>query len=141
MSYIDDAVGLSKVHEGFSDIPYLDTLGNWTVAYGRALYLNPITEEEGEYLLRSDMTRCVIDLSTFPWFQGLNDARKAALLDMRFNLGPTGFRRFKKMIAALKAEDYGDAAAEMLDSRWAKQVKGRALTLAEIMIRGHTHPH
>jgi len=40
------------------------------------------------------------------------------------------------MHEALKAQNYATAAAEMLDSRWAKQVKGRAKELAEQMRTG-----
>jgi lysozyme len=37
------------------------------------------------------------------------------------------------MIAALEKQDYKTAAAEMLNSKWAKQVGQRASRLAQIM--------
>jgi len=37
------------------------------------------------------------------------------------------------MIAALRLGNYVKAADEMFDSKWARQVKGRANKLAEIM--------
>jgi lysozyme len=40
------------------------------------------------------------------------------------------------MHAALDAGDYHEAASQMLDSRWAEQVKGRAKELAEMMETG-----
>ncbi|MEA2058987.1 MAG: hypothetical protein U9P10_00310 [Thermodesulfobacteriota bacterium] len=54
-------------------------------------------------------------------------------VDMRFNLGPNRFRYFKKMIAAVKNQDFVQAAAEMKDSRWYNQVGQRARTLVKMM--------
>ena len=44
--------------------------------------------------------------------------------------------KFKKMWSAIEDEDYNNAAVEMLDSRWAEQVKGRATRLSDIMRTG-----
>jgi len=56
---------------------------------------------------------------------------------MRFNLGPAGFRQFKKMIAAVNAGNFIEAAAQMKDSRWYRQVKNRAETLTAMMKNAH----
>ena len=40
------------------------------------------------------------------------------------------------MLAAVEEGDYKKAAKEMLDSKWAFQVKGRAVELAKIMETG-----
>ena len=40
------------------------------------------------------------------------------------------------MWAAIEDEDYHNAAKEMLDSRWANQVKSRATKLAHAMHTG-----
>jgi hypothetical protein len=37
------------------------------------------------------------------------------------------------MLTALKAHDYDKVAVEMLDSKWAEQVKGRSHELADMM--------
>jgi lysozyme len=66
----------------------------------------------------------------------LNDARQNALIDMMYNLGPSRFIGFKKMIAAIYDEDFNAASNEMLDSKWAKQVGRRAFRLARIMRTG-----
>jgi len=44
--------------------------------------------------------------------------------------------KFKKMWAAIEGEDYQNAAKEMLDSRWAVQVKSRSTKLAHAMHHG-----
>ncbi len=55
---------------------------------------------------------------------------------MAFNLGMAGLLKFQKMITAIGCMDYGGAADEMLDSRWARQVGRRAQRLAEMMRTG-----
>ncbi len=141
MNYVDEAARMIKAHEGFSGTPYFDTLGNITIGYGRALDLNPLTKDEANYLLRSELNHCVADLAGLQWYSKLTSGRKAALVDMRYNLGQRGFLNFKNMIAAIKSGDYETAADEMLNSRWARQVKTRAVRLAAIMRSGHTGSH
>jgi lysozyme len=56
---------------------------------------------------------------------------------MGFNLGFKGFMSFKNLIKALKNNDYELAVVEMLNSKWANQVKNRAVRLAKMMETGH----
>jgi GH24 family phage-related lysozyme (muramidase) len=51
---------------------------------------------------------------------------QSAIVDMVYNLGPTGFEYFVKMRTCLEAKDYCGAAAEMANSLWATQVPNRA---------------
>ena len=62
--------------------------------------------------------------------------RQRVYVNMTFNLGSTRLALFKKMHAAVEAKDWEKAAEEMLDSKWATQVKGRADRLAEMMRSG-----
>ena len=52
---------------------------------------------------------------------------------MCFNMGSPRVSKFKKMLGALKVQDYQTASKEMLDSKWANQVPNRARRLSEIM--------
>ena len=45
---------------------------------------------------------------------------------MCYQLGVTGFSKFKKTIAYLQNKEWRNASIEMLDSRWAKQTPNRA---------------
>lgn len=84
--------------------------------------------------MRNDIKECETDLHTiFDNFEGLDDIRKNVLIDMRFNLGPNRFRQFKKMIAAVRKKDWQQAAEEMKDSNWYRQVGKRAKNLCEMM--------
>ena len=136
MAYMEKATELVKLHEGLRLRPYQCTAGKTTIGYGRNLDDKGISEAEAELLLVADLTECETDLQGFPWWSRLTDARKAAMIDMRFNLGPGGFRQFKTMLICLALGDYKEAAASMLDSRWARQVGRRAHELANLMRAG-----
>lgn len=129
-------IEMIKRHEGFRRFPYRCTAGKLTIGYGRNLEDVGISEDEAEMLLLNDVERCWEQLSQFDWFHDLNEARQWALVDMLYNLGFSRFMGFKKMLAALERRDYESAAAEMLDSKWARQVGNRAIELAEIMRSG-----
>lgn len=62
--------------------------------------------------------------------------RADVVMNMAFNLGVLGVLKFRKMHQAILADDYDTAAAEMLNSRWSAQVKGRAVELARRMRSG-----
>jgi lysozyme len=123
-------------HEGFRLKPYRCSAGRLTIGVGRNLDDVGVTEQEALSLLENDVDRVTSELDRYmPWWKNLDDARREALADMCFNLGLTGLMKFREMLAALEAGDYAKAAEEMLDSRWASQVGGRAGELAGI-VRG-----
>jgi lysozyme len=147
MNFEDIATRLLIEHEGLRLKPYYDTMGISTVGVGHNLLASPLpadlqfdlnetgalTHEQCLELLKADLDTVIDDLATFEWFAWLSDLRKAAMCDMRFNLGHGRFREFKKMLAALSQRDFNDASAAMLDSAWAKQVPSRAWGLAIII--------
>lgn len=123
-------------HEGLRLKPYRCSAGKLTIGIGRNLDDRGITEKEAMLLLRNDILECVKDLRTiFPRFERIAETRRNVLIDMRFNLGPKRFRGFKKMIAAVKARDFEEAARQMADSQWYWQVGDRAKTLIEMMLQ------
>lgn len=69
-------------------------------------------------------------------FESLPDARQRALVNMIFNLGAERFAKFVKMITAIKERRWDDAAAECLDSHYAKQVGKRARRVAAALETG-----
>jgi lysozyme len=125
-----------ELHEGKKPKVYLDSQGIPTIGIGRNLRDKGLTEVEIEFLLDNDIDECESDLKTFDWWDDLDDVRQRVLLDMRFNLGPSKFRGFKRTLKAVQDGKYTDAAKFMLDSKWAKQVKGRARRLALMMEHG-----
>lgn len=123
-----------KEDEGFSAIPYKCPAGHLTIGYGMNLDAG-ITKEEAEGMLRVRVDNINRDLeNTFPdWYNGLDRNRQDVIINMVYNLGLQGFRKFKKMIHCLEIKDYTSATMEMLQSKWAKQVGKRADRLAKIM--------
>ncbi len=124
-------------HEGLVSHAYQDTGGFWTIGYGRLIderLGGGIDEEEASYLLVRDVERTDRELSTaFRWYGRLDETRRAALIDMTYNLGLPRLMSFRKMISALDHSDFKQAALEMLDSAWRRQVGKRAEDLAEMM--------
>ena len=128
-------------HEGERLFAYQCSVGMWTIGVGRAIGEGGkgITESESTFLLLNDIAECTTDLQRLfgDQWNWISDNRKIALVDHRFNLGPSRFRSFRRMIAAIKREDWPDAGKELLDSRWATQVqKSRVETIHRQLVEG-----
>lgn len=133
-------------HEGVVvDAPYRDILGNWSFGVGRALSKNPPTFEEtlallrdkkeGAYLmLQNDLDACEAHAYQYPWFVELSDVRQAVVINMIFNLGSYGFAKFHRLHKALQYQNWTLAAAEILDSKAARQLPKRYSQLAEMVL-------
>jgi lysozyme len=118
--------------EGVRSTAYQDTGGIWTVGVGHNLRM-PLTTDAINQILADDIQAAETGCLALPIWKDLSEARKGVLLNMCFNLGFAGLMQFRLMYAALEARDYARAAAEMLDSRWARQVGARADRLAKQM--------
>jgi lysozyme len=141
-----------KRHEGTKrdksglHIAYSCTSGALTIGYGHNLDANPVpginaesklTDDQADRLLSIDIQQYAERLDDrFPWVKDLEPARYAVLLNMAFNMGIAGLAGFRNTLALTKARQYASAAANMLVSKWASQVKGRARELAEQMTVG-----
>ncbi len=132
----DIAVSMIKRHEGLRLKVYTDTVGKPTIGWGRNLEDKGITREEASVLLNNDIAETAAWLNTLPWFDALNIARQAVIMDMAFNLGRHGLLGFPKMIAALAEQNYLHAASEILDSDAGRMLPTRYGELAEIMRAG-----
>lgn len=130
------ALNLIKKHEGLELFPYKCTAGFLTIGYGHNLEVKGITEEQAELILADDIDDVINALEMHDWFNELDGVRQAVIIDMAFNLGVAGLFKFKNMIAAIKKENYDQAANEMFHSKWATQVGGRARTLTNMMKTG-----
>lgn len=124
------------------EIPYAyqDSEGYWSIGVGRLIDKRRggrLRPDEIDLMLDNDIKDAEEDAKAmFPSFQKLSDARKVVLCSMAFNLGRDRLAGFKRFRAAVEAGAFEQAATEMLDSLWAKQVKGRAIRLANLMRAG-----
>lgn len=124
-------------HEGYRAYPYQDTVGKLTIGCGHNLTDNGISPAVGALMLSEDMEFFIENLpKKLNFWNRLNDARKIVLLNMAFNMGINGLLTFRKMLTAVDHNDFEGAAKEMLNSKWARQVKGRADELARVMMTG-----
>jgi lysozyme len=69
----------------------------------------------------------------YPNFTSLPDDAQLIIANMMFNMGLPRLSQFKKMKAAVDAGDWDEAANQMEDSRWYRQVQNRAERLIERM--------
>jgi lysozyme len=129
-----------KEHEGFRNQVYVDTLGYRTIGYGHKVTKEDNFEDDKVY--DKELLEEVFD-------NDFGIARRAALrltehLDiaddaidvitsMVFQLGEAGVSKFRNMFEALEIPDYGEAAEQMLDSKWHMQTPNRCQELANIM--------
>ncbi len=128
---------LIKLHEGLKLKPYECPTGYITIGYGRNIQQNGISLAEAEMLLDNDIERVVKELEKWlSVFNELSENRKAALIDMSYNLGFNKLFQFRNFLTALQKKDFNEAAKEMLDSKWAAQVGNRAKVLAKMMKEG-----
>jgi lysozyme len=127
-----------KKHEAVKLKPYVDSVGKLTIGVGRNLDDVGITSAEADFLLQGDIDRVVRGLlARYPiWFGDLDPVRQAVLVNMAFNLGLAGLAGFTTMLAAVAAHQFDLASRAMLNSKWAAQVGGRAIELADQMSSG-----
>ena len=120
---------------------YKCSAGYWTLGIGRNVDPNGgigLSDDEVDYLLENDIKRVIKELSSeYPWFNSLDDVRKDAMIDISFNLGATRLRGFRRALAAMEVADYTTAAKEFLDSKWSRDVKGRATELCYMIETGN----
>lgn len=131
---------LLRKEEGEVLSAYQDHLGFWTIGVGRLIDKRKgggITAEESAYLLSNDIDKKTAEVyNALPWVAKLDDARKAVLISMAFQMGLNGLQGFKNTLAMVQAGKYEEAAVGMLNSTWAKQTPARAKRHAEQMRTG-----
>ena len=148
----DSLFKLISRHEGIRNHIYKDVHGNPTIGIGfnlsdennrRILLKLNITEMD----LRNGLTdKQVKELFDISLKQATNDANKflpnlnsyplnvqKAIIDMSFNLGYPRLSKFINLKKALQQRDFNQAAAEMLNSSWARQTGNRANELARMV--------
>ena len=135
----ENLLDMLKRHEGVRSHVYRCSAGYETIGVGRNISKSGmgLSDDEVDYLLENDIARVIKELSSeYPWFNTLDDVRKDAMIDISFNLGATRLRGFKRALAAMEVADYKTAAKEFLDSKWSRDVKGRATELCYMIETG-----
>ena len=123
-----------KHHEGFISKVYKCTEGYDTIGYGFAIKDLELDEAIAEMILMRKLDLLMNRIQkSFSWWRSAEDEVKNVVVEMSYQLGVSGFSMFRKTIDHLEHKRYGKAAAEMLDSKWAKQTPNRAIELSNII--------
>tara|TARA_B100000519_G_scaffold189850_1_gene188754 strand:+ start:38 stop:442 length:405 start_codon:yes stop_codon:yes gene_type:complete len=123
-----------KKHEGFRSRVYKCTEGYDTIGYGFAIKDLEIEKDIADIILErkiEKLTKRII--LTLDWYNNSPKIVQDVVFEMCYQLGISGFSKFKKTIYYLETEQYEEAADEMLDSLWHKQTPTRSQELSEII--------
>ena len=135
--FVDRLCEELKTDEGCKYEIYLDHLGLPTFGIGHL-----VTERDPEYqkevgtvvdeirvneVFEQDIQVTVDECKIlFVDWTNLPEEVKLITANMMFNMGRPRLSKFKKMIQAIKDENWYEAGNQMQDSRWYKQVTNRA---------------
>ena len=131
-------------HEGYKQEIYLCSEGIPTFGIGHAVKEHdieyawpvgtPVEKERIDNAFEEDFNTACEDCKVwFDDFANLPNQVKRVLVNMAFNLGQNRLGKFRKMIAAVNANDFSEAANQMVDSRWYNQVGNRSIELENWM--------
>ena len=113
---------------------YKCTEGYDTIGYGFAIKDLELDEDISEMILMQKLDNLMTRIGkTFVWWRSADSTVKDVVVEMCYQLGVSGFSKFKKTIDHLENKRYGKAAVEMLDSKWARQTPNRALELSNLI--------
>lgn len=120
--------------EGVRNKPYTDTVGKLTIGVGRNLTDVGISDDEVKYLLKADIERVIQDIELhLPWVSEHPECVQRAVANLTFNLGINGLLKFVNSLKLLRSKYYNEAADAFLQSKWARQVKGRAQRVTDLI--------
>jgi lysozyme len=123
--------------EGCIYVVYLDHLGLKTVGIGHLCRESdpefnmevgdPVSEERVAELFAEDISWTISDChKLLPGFNDLPETVQLIVANMTYNMGLNRMGKFVKFLAAVEAGDMNEAADEMYDSRWRRQVPERS---------------
>ena len=133
-----------KQDEGVKNEVYLDHLGlptcgighlitEWDTEYNAEVG-TPVSEERVNELFEKDLATTIDECRLiYNDFDVLPVKVQHIVANMMFNMGRPRLSRFHKMKKAIDNRDWYEAAYEMTDSKWAKQVPNRAMRLVQEM--------
>ncbi len=139
-----------KINEGFRAFIYKDTLGFETIGYGfkvddltrDELALNggkvaPMNEEIAEKILILKIQKLEESLKKeFRFYENLPQNVKEVLLEMAYQMGILGVKKFRNTLIFIEKGDYKRAYENALKSLWAKQTPNRAKKVLAGLLNG-----
>lgn len=138
----DDYRAFLIQHEGVRHTVYRDSRGIPHIGIGHRIQpgesFTRLSTEQINHIFTRDLAvahttanRYVSSFSSHP--HGV----KLVIVGLAFNVGSTGFARFKRFISSIESGNYLSAAAALRDSKWANQVPNRMKDYTLILEREH----
>ena len=133
-----------EIDEGVKYDIYLDHLGLPTFGIGHLVTKTDpesgqavgtsISKERVAECFDMDVQSVINDCNKlYEDFENLPEEVQQIIANMMFNMGYTRLSKFKGMKRGVDSKDWNQAADEMVDSRWYRQVTNRANRLVERM--------
>ena len=108
---IDSGIALTQDNEGYREGIYLDSLGYPTTGYGFCLDSSFVYSSVKEWHQRKFFEMYNQAEANYEKYNfGLDPVRRAAVVDLLYNLGPNRFSKFVNFISALRMPPYVIAA-------------------------------
>jgi len=132
-----------KADEGYSDTPYQDIVGVWTIYHGNTILYTRGNQrvtastiggnrDEAEKNLYCGIQSAIKKAQGYVNnFHELSDVRQCVLVMMAYQLG-FNLYSFKDTKFLIENNAHKQAADEMMDSKWAKQTYRRAKKLTNM---------
>jgi lysozyme len=141
ISGMEDVKSMVIRHEGIRMEPYKDSLGLWTVGVGHLIgdgkslppeWNRKFSKDEVMKLFEEDFAHHAKLAEQTPGYSKANEAGKGAFIDLTFNMGKW-WPKWPSTRTKLEAGDFKGAAEGLQDSKWYQQVKGRAVTIVNLV--------
>lgn len=118
--------------EGVRSKPYRDTEGYLTIGVGHNLDAEGLCPAAINAQLAFDIRTKALDPldKHLPWWRQKPEGVQRALINLMFNMGPGTLLQFVHTLSSIEKGDYPKAAAQLLQSKYAKQVGARAERVA-----------
>ncbi len=121
-----------KKNEGYSNKPYKDQLGYYTIGFGHLIksnenkYFNN-TFKKNYYLnlFETDFQQALKEYKKIFFRRDHNQKEKELLIEMLFQLGSKRLAKFRKMLFFLNKKQKYMTCLEMMNSLWYKQTPQR----------------
>lgn len=145
-----DIFDMLRIDEGYDNKLYKDSEGFWTIGIGQLVTKNPskdvardtldkmmgricdgqITQREAEELFNASVAKAIKGIQSNALlnsvYNGLDEVRRAALINMVFQMGVAGVAGFTNSLKLLAAKNWDQAAINLAQSKWYRQTPNRA---------------
>ena len=121
-------------HEGKKKKLYKCTADKWTIGVGHNIQDNGLSEAAIQFIFEEDLSTAIAECqrNIIGWDEMPSPVQEA-LVNLTFNMGIKRLMQFKKTLGYLRNAEWLEAADELLDSRYARQVPTRAEEVSDMI--------